>query len=61
LADTRGYVSKEWDKFLYVIYETNRFKRENDWNIFLRESGIPLNTSIVVLGGEPSGKDEIKT
>jgi hypothetical protein len=61
LADTRGYVSKEWDKFLYVIYETNRFRTENDWNRFLRESEISLNTSIVVLGGEPLEKEETKS
>jgi len=53
LADTRGYTSKDWSQFLYVIYETNRFRTERDWNIFLRESGVPTNTTVVVLGGEP--------
>jgi hypothetical protein len=52
LADTRGYTSRDWTRFLYVIYETNRFRTENDWNQFLRESGVPINTKIVVLGGE---------
>lgn len=56
LADTRGYTSKDWSRFLYVIYETNRFRTEKDWNIFLQESGVAPNTSIVVLSGEPSGK-----
>ena len=32
LADTRGYTSRDWKRFLYVIYETNRFKPEKDWN-----------------------------
>lgn len=55
LADTRGYISKDWSRFLYVIYETKRFKRESDWNLFLREAGVPANTTIVVLSGEPVG------
>jgi hypothetical protein len=31
LADTRAYVSKEWDKFVYVVYETKRLKPEIQW------------------------------
>jgi hypothetical protein len=53
LADTRGYSSKEWSRFLYVIYETNRFKPEKDWNQLLIQSGVPENTTAVVLSGEP--------
>jgi hypothetical protein len=53
LADTRGYTSREWNHFLYVIYETNRFRTEKDWNQLLIQSGVPENTSIVVLSGEP--------
>lgn len=56
LADTLGYTSKEWTRFLFVIYETNRFRTEKDWNLFLRESNIPSNISVVVLGGEPANK-----
>lgn len=52
LADTRGYVNKEWKRFLYVIYETHRFRTEKDWNLFLREAEVSNETSIVVLGGE---------
>jgi hypothetical protein len=59
LADTRGYTSKDWSRFLYVIYETNRFRTESDWNLFLRESGVPSSTTIVVLGGEPSAKEKV--
>lgn len=59
LADTRGYTSKDWTRFLYVIYETNRFRTESDWNLFLRESGVPINTTMVVLGGEPSAKEQV--
>lgn len=53
LADTRGYISRDWNRFLYVIYETNRFKPEKDWNQLLRQSCVPENTTAVVLSGEP--------
>jgi len=53
LADTRGYNSKDWNRFLYVVYETSRFKSEKDWIQFLRQSDVPKNTSLVVLGGVP--------
>lgn len=56
LADTRGYTSKDWERFLYVIYETNRFRTESDWNQLMRDSGVPLNTTVVVLSGEPHTK-----
>ncbi len=54
LADTRGYVSPDWHRFLYVIYETNRFRPENDWNQLLKEAGVSSNTTAIVLSGEPS-------
>ncbi len=54
LADTRGYTSKDWSRFLYVIYETNRFRRESDWKLFLQECGVQQNTTVVVLSGEPT-------
>lgn len=53
LADTRGYTSKDWNHFLYVIYETNRFKPEREWNQLLIQSGISSNTRVIVLSGEP--------
>lgn len=53
LADTRGYTSREWNRFVYVIYETHRFKPEHEWNNLLKESGVPANTTVVVLSGEP--------
>lgn len=53
LADTRGYVSKEWHTFLYVIYETGRFRPEREWSQLLRDCEIPASTSVVVLSGEP--------
>jgi len=52
LADTRGYVSKEWDKFVYVIYETKRLLPEIQWKELLRSSGVSENTQILVISGE---------
>lgn len=53
LADTRGYTSTDWKRFIYIIYETNRFRKESEWNQLLRESGVPETTCVVVLNGEP--------
>jgi hypothetical protein len=52
LADTRGYSSKEWNNFIYVIYETKRIKQENQWRQLLRESGVETNTEVIVISGE---------
>ena len=52
LADTRGYSGKDWDKFIFVIYETARIKPETEWNNMLSECGVPNNTKIIVLPGE---------
>ncbi len=52
LADTRGYTSPDWNRFLYVIYETNRFRKEKEWNQLPKEAGVQ-NTTVVVLSGEP--------
>ena len=56
LADTRGYISEQWDRFIYVIYETHRIKPESEWNELMRASGVGENTKVVVLAGEPAGK-----
>jgi len=53
LADTRGYISRDWKQFVFVIYETVRCKNEKDWNTLLRESGVSNNTAAIVLCGEP--------
>lgn len=60
LTDTRGYTSRDWNHFLYVIYETNRFRTEKDWSQFLTQSGVPENTTIVVLSGEPPKRKKKK-
>lgn len=52
LADTRGYNSKDWTSFIYVIYETARIKPESEWRQLLRACDIDSSTTIVVLSGE---------
>ena len=53
LADTRGYFSREWESFIYLIYETLRIKPETEWRQMLEECGVPKNTQVLVLSGEP--------
>ncbi|MCP3999021.1 MAG: hypothetical protein GY722_28755 [bacterium] len=53
LADTRAYNSPGWSSFVFVIYETRRFRSELEWRQLLRESGVGANTSVIVLSGEP--------
>jgi hypothetical protein len=52
LADTRGYTSKDWSRFIYLIYETHRIESEKKWNRHLQECGVPANASVIVLQGE---------
>jgi hypothetical protein len=54
LADTRGYVSKDWHLFLYVIYETRRLISEPRWNDLLDKCDLTGNTKIIVISGEPA-------
>jgi REase_DpnII-MboI len=62
LADTRGYDSKEWKNFVYVIYETQRIRPESQWRQLLRESGVTTNTEVIVISGEqPTRAVEAKT
>ncbi|MFZ0963680.1 MAG: hypothetical protein WAO35_22680 [Terriglobia bacterium] len=51
LADTRGYVSKDWNQFLYIVYETDRFKPQKEWTQLLIQAGVPESTKIIVLSG----------
>jgi hypothetical protein len=53
LADTRGYDSKDWSSFVYVIYEARRLRPEPEWIQLLRECGVPKTTTVIVLTGEP--------
>jgi len=52
LADTRGYHSREWTSFVYVIYETARIRPESEWRQLLRACDIDQRTTVVVLSGE---------
>lgn len=56
LADTRGYVSPEWDSFIYVIYETKRIQSEKQWNQFLTKNGVDGRSRIIVIHGEEPKK-----
>ncbi|KJS02688.1 MAG: hypothetical protein VR65_04425 [Desulfobulbaceae bacterium BRH_c16a] len=60
LADTRGYSSNDWNKFLFVIYETKRIKHEKDWRQLLRNCDTARNIDIVVLSGEPKTSKKAK-
>jgi REase_DpnII-MboI len=63
LADTRGYKSSEWDKFIFLIYETQRFKPEKEWNSLLQECDTAFNTQAIVICGEspkPKAPSKIK-
>ncbi len=54
LADTRGYTSKEWNSFFYVIYETHRIKPESEWRQLMRDCNVGASASVVVvISGEP--------
>lgn len=61
LADTRGYTSREWKSFIYVIYETNRFRPEIEWHQLLRASGVPPNATVVVLSGTSTKRGAPRT
>jgi hypothetical protein len=63
LADTRAYASptKEWTSFIYVIYETKRFKTELEWRQLLRECEVSTNSSVIVLSGEDPQRKKSKT
>lgn len=58
LADTRGFVSTEWQSFVYVVYETGRFRPEHEWNALLHESEVSVNTTVIVLSGVRGGGKE---
>ncbi len=53
LADTRGYVSEVWNRLICVVYETGRFKTEQEWNDLLEASRVTSGTRVIVLNGVP--------
>jgi len=53
LADTeRGYTSRDWKSIVYVLYETKRFRSENEWRQLLRDCDVETHNTIIVLSGE---------
>lgn len=60
LADTRGYVSPDWNNFLFVIYETHRVKPESEWNQLIKSCDISHNIKAVVLHGEATASSITK-
>lgn len=58
LADSHGYRSPEWNTFVYVIYETKRFRPETEWNQFLESCGVASNTTVIVISGEPAPEEQ---
>lgn len=52
LADTRGYQASAWANIVFVIYETKRFKRVQEWRDLLRQCGIPESVQLILLHGE---------
>lgn len=56
LADTRGYVSSDWNNFVFLIYETKRLKSETEWNNLLHDCGTAANTQAIVICGETTRK-----
>jgi REase_DpnII-MboI len=60
LADTRGYESNEWMFLTYVIYETERFKREDDWRQLLASCKAAVNTNVIVLTGTSPSSHGLK-
>ena len=53
LADSRGYLSKDWDTLLFVVYETRRIKTEQAWNDMVRNCGLGSGARVIVIPGEP--------
>jgi hypothetical protein len=52
LADTRGYEDPAWSQFIFVIYETKRFRSPEEWNELMRRCGTADKADVVVLCGE---------
>ena len=55
LADTGGYTSADWDRHIFLIYETQRFKSETQWNGLLDQCGAADRASAIVIRGEQHG------
>ncbi|MEJ2147833.1 MAG: hypothetical protein P8020_22200, partial [Acidobacteriota bacterium] len=56
LADTRGYVSETWSRFVYLIYETSPICSETQWNQLFVECRVRNTKAIVISGARPEQK-----
>ena len=60
LADVGGYASETYDHLMFVIYETRRFRREDEWQAALDQSNANTElTSILLKGMEASEADRV--
>lgn len=58
LADIGGYKCREYNRFVFVIYETGRFERQDEWKDALKGSNTPSSVHTVLLKGvEPTPDD----
>lgn len=53
LADIGGYQDKNYQTFVFVIYETERFFTEDDWRSAIKKSNPPNDIEVVLLKGSP--------
>lgn len=51
LADVGGYASEDYDHFVFVIYETQRFMRADEWQAALDKSGSKTQLTAILLKG----------
>ncbi len=53
LADTRGYMSEEWTSVIFAVYETKRYRSEEQWNQLFEKAGVdPARMQVIVISGE---------
>jgi len=53
LADIGGFQDKDYQTFVFVIYETERFFTEDDWRAAIKKSNPPNDIEVVLLKGSP--------
>ena len=59
LADIGGYQGEDYDTFVFVIYETQRFRRLTDWKDMVKRSNPPNQVEVILLKGiKPEQDDE---
>ena len=61
LADTRAYEDPAWSQFIFVIYETKRFRSPHEWEDLMRRCGTADKADIIVLCGEDPAERKRRT